>query len=158
MRKKSKYKPKPVRNNTIAYVIAGMATVSNVPEAGLLLQLKNRAALDEILLGRGNRDHVEILIGMVNMAEVLASFGIGQDWMPEIEEAQEAVHNMAQRGISGKPFLFTGLEMQIVKTIQALHDQQLQQCTVKQMEQANDHIAKAVKHGKARQIVPKVAA
>ncbi len=158
MRKKSKYKPKQVRPDAINWVLAGLKFVSSVPTAGTMLHLKNHAALDEVLHGRGTREHIETLIALVNMAEVLASFGIGQDWMPEIEDAQDAIHDMAQRGISGKPFLFTGLEMQKVKVVCELHDEQLKHCTVKQMEDAIAFIGKNVMNGKARQIVPKVAA
>lgn len=155
MRKKSKYKPKHIRPDAVNWVLAGMKIVSNVPDAGMLLHLKNHAALDEVLHGRGNLEHIETLIALVNMAEVLASYGIGQDWMPEIEEAQDAVHDMAQRGISGKPFLFTGPEMQKVKMICELHDEQLKHCTVKQMEDAIAFITKNVMLGKAKKIVAK---
>lgn len=158
MRKKSKYKPRHVRPDTISYVLSGMKAIADVPTAGTLLSLKNHSALDEILHGRGTQEHVEIIIGVVNMAEVLASYGIGQDWIPEIEASQQAIKEMAQRGLDGKPFLFTGPEMQLVKTIFELHDEQLKICTVKQMEDATQYIETCIRNKKAITIARKVAA
>ena len=154
MRKKSKYKPKGVRLDTMTWVISGFKNVADVPDAGTKLLLRNHVAFDEIREGRGDKEHVDILINMVNMAEALAKLQLGRDWLPEIGQAQDAIYAMAQRGVSGKKFLFTGEEMGIVQTILELHDEQLKNCPVRTMEEALDVIAKEYMHDTMRRIEP----
>lgn len=154
MRKKSKYKPKGVRLDTMTWVISGFKNVADVPDAGTKLLLRNHVAFDEIREGRGDKEHVDILINMVNMAEALAKLQLGRDWLSEIGQAQDAIYAMAQRGVSGKKFLFTGEEMGIVQTILELHDEQLKNCPVRTMEEALDVIAKEYMHDKMRRIEP----
>ena len=151
---RKKYKPKGVRLDAMTWVISGFKKVADVPDAGTKLLLRNHVAFDEIRAGRGDREHVDFLIHMVNMAEALANIQLGRDWLPEIHEAQDAIYAMAQRGISGKKFLFTGEEIGIVQTILELHDEQLKNCPVKVMEQALELIAKNLQHHKMRKIEP----
>ena len=154
MMKKKKYKPKGVRLDTMTWVLSGMRNVASVPDAGTQLLLKNHVSFDEIRAGRGTVEHVDRLIEMVNMADALAHLQLGRDWLPEIREAQDAVHAMAQRGVSGKKFLFTGEELSKVQQILELHDEQLKNCPVKVMEQALELIAKNLQHHKMRKIEP----
>jgi hypothetical protein len=154
MRKKSNYKPKPIRVDTLTYVISGFKKVADVPDAGTKLLIRNHAAFDEIREGRGTIEHVDMLIHMVNMIEALAKLDLGADWLPEIHVAQNAIYALAQRGVSGKKFLFTGAEMGIIQQIIELHDEQLKNCSVKMMEQALEDIAKEYIHNKMRRIEP----
>jgi hypothetical protein len=154
MRKKSKYKPKGVRLDALTYVVSGFKKVADVPDAGTKLLIRNHAAFDEIREGRGTQEHVDVLIHMVNMIEALALRQLGRDWLPEIHEAQDAIFRVAQRGVSGKRFLFTGEELSVVQQIIELHDEQLKNCSVKLMEQALEDINKEYVHKKMRVIAP----
>jgi hypothetical protein len=149
---RKKYKPKHIRLDTMAWVQSSMKMVADVPTAGTQLLLRNHSSFDEIRAGRGDKEHVDIMINMVNMAEALANLQLGRDWLPEIEQAQDAIYAMAQRGISGKSFLFTGEEMNIVLQVLELHDEQLRNCPVKTMEQALEVINKEYMHNKMRRI------
>ena len=151
-KKKKKYIPKGVRLDTLTWVISGMKKVASIPDAGTKLLLRNHVSFDEILHGRGTKEHVDVLVHFVNMAEALAELQLGRDWLPEIYEAQDAIYAMAQRGVSGKKFLFTGEEMNIVRQVLELHDVQLENCPVKTMEQALELIAKNLQHKKMRKI------
>ena len=154
MRKRSKYKPKGLRYDTMAYVKSGMLPVGSVPEAGTVLMAKNHAAMDEILQGRGTKDHVDILIGMVNVAEALAQDKeLGSDWKEEIRAGQDALLEMAVRGIKRGTFAFTGPELTAVNLVLELHDEQLRNCPVKRMEQALSLVASVIKHKRARRII-----
>jgi hypothetical protein len=154
MKKKSKYKPKGVRLDTMTWVLSGLKKVADVPNSGTQLLLRNHVSFDEIMQGRGDKEHVNILIQFVNMSEALAELQLGRDWLPEIRQAQDAVYAMAQRGISGKKFLFTGEEMNTVRQILELHDEQLRNCPVRVMEQALELIGKNLMHHKMRRIEP----
>jgi hypothetical protein len=149
---RKKYKPKGVRIDALSWVISGFKKVSDVPDAGTKLMLKNHISFDEVREGRGDTHHVDNLISMVNMAEALAKRQLGRDWLEEIREAQDAIYQMAQRGISGKPFLFNGLELQAVQTIMELHDEQLRNCSVRTLELALVDIENEFKANKMRKI------
>jgi hypothetical protein len=149
---RKKYKPKGVRMDALTWVISGFKKVAEVPDAGTKLLLKNHVSFDEIREGRGDTHHVDNLISMVNMAEALAKRQLGRDWLEEIREAQDAIYQMAQRGVSGKPFLFTGVELQAVQTIIELHDEQLRNCSVRTLELALEDIEKEFKCNKMRKI------
>jgi hypothetical protein len=149
---RKKYKPKGVRMDTLTWIISGFKKVADVPDAGTKLMLKNHVSFDEIREGRGSTEHVDNLITMVNMAEALAKRQLGRDWLHEIGEAQDAIFKMAQRGVSGKPFLFTGLELQAVELILNLHDEQLKNCPVRTLELALTDIEKEYKGRRMRKI------
>jgi hypothetical protein len=153
---RKKYVPKPIRTDTLTYVVSGFKKVADVPDAGTKLLLRNHAAFDEIREGRGNKEHVDMLINMANMCEALAKLQLGRDWLPEIEQAQDAIYELAKRGVSGKKFLFTGEEIGIVQQIIELHDEQLRNCSVKTMEEALKVIEKEYRHNKMRRIEAEV--
>lgn len=152
---RKKYKPKPIRTDALTYVISGFKKVADVPDAGVKLLIRNHAAFDEIREGRGTKEHVDVLIQMVNMIEALAMLQLGRDWLPEIHEAQDVIYRLAQRGLRINLFIFYGPEIGIIQQIMELHDEQLKNCPVKLMEQALDLIAKEYKHKKMRVIEAK---
>jgi hypothetical protein len=155
MKKKSKYKPKGVRFDNMSWIIAGMKKVGTLPTAGVALKLKNHEALDSILTGQGTKEHVDVLISSVNMAEAMTRIrdNLGRDWAEEIRAAQDAVYAMGVRGYEKGSFLFTGPEMTAVKLIMDLHDSQLDDCTVREMEQALFIVEEELRLRKARAIV-----
>lgn len=155
MKKKSKYKPRGVRYDNMSWLISGMKKVGTLPTAGVALKLKNREALDSILTGQGSKAHVDVLISAVNMSEALIRVrdDLGRDWAQEIRAAQDAVYAMGVRGYEKGSFLFTGPEMTAVKLIMDLHDSQLDECTVREMEQAMFIVEEELRMRKARSIV-----
>lgn len=155
MRKKSKYKPHGVRLDNISWIIAGMKKVGTLPTAGVALKLKNHEALDSILTGIGTKDHVDVLIAAVNMSEALIRVRdeLGVDWANEIKAAQDAIYSMGKRGVERGSFGFTGPEMTAVKLVMDIHDSQLDECTVKEMEKALFIVEETIRLKKARPIV-----
>ena len=155
MRKKSKYKPKGVRLDAVNWVLAGMKKVGALPNAGVGLKLKNHEALDSIMTGQGTRAHVDVLIHAVNMAEALIRIrdDLGADWATEIRAAQDAIFTMAKRGVEKNRFAFTGPEMTAVRVVMDVHDAQLDDCTVKELEKALDIVEEEIRLKKCRAIV-----
>ena len=155
MRKKSSYKPRGVRLDNMNWILAGMKKVGTLPTAGVALKLKNHDALDSILTGQGTKDHVDVLISAVNMSEALIRIRdeLGVDWKDEIKAAQDAIYTMGKRGIEKNSFLFTGPEMTAVKLVMDLHDTQLDECSVKEMEQALFIVEEEIRLKKARPIL-----
>lgn len=155
MKKKSKYKPRGVRLDNLSWIVAGMKKVGTLPTAGVALKLKNHEALDSILKGRGTKHDVDVLIAAVNMSEALIRVRdeLGVDWKNEIREAQDAIYTMGKRGFEKNSFLFTGPEMTAVKLVMDLHDAQLDDCAVKEMEQALFIVDEEIRLKKCRAIV-----
>ena len=155
MKKKSKYKPRGVRYDNLSWIVAGMKKVGTLPTAGVALKLKNHNSLNMILMGNGTREHVDVLIAAVNMSEALIRIRdeLGVDWKDEIRQAQDAIYTMGKRGIEKNSFLFTGPEMTAVKLVMDLHDAQLDDCSVKEMEQALFIVNEEIRMKKCRPIV-----
>ena len=149
MKKKSKYKPKQIRLDTMEFVKQGIVKVADVPVAGIKLRLQSYEAFDTIVSGEPTKDHVDTLISCGNMAETLARFGHGQDWLPEIMQAQKCILEMGRRGLKKGSFRFTGDEMQKIRLLLEIHDAQLEVTTVRDMEKALDYIAKQIMAGRA---------
>ena len=155
MKKKSKYKPRGIRLDNLSWIVAGMKKVGALPSAGVALKLKNHNSLNMILMGNGTREHVDVLIAAVNMSEALIRIRdeLGVDWKDEIRQAQDAIYTMGKRGIEKNSFLFTGPEMTAVKLVMDLHDAQLDDCSVKEMEQALFIVNEEIRLKKCRPIV-----
>lgn len=152
LRKKSKYKPKGVRIDAVSWVLAGLKPISDVGDALITLKAKNHSALTEITQGRGNRDQIDVLIAAMNMCEAYAVHGKGVDWLQEINQAQNAVFSMAQRGLEKGRFLFTGEEMKAVNLAMEIHDEQLNQSSVMELEKMIDYVTEQIRLKKARPI------
>ena len=155
MKKKSKYKPRQIRLDTMEFVKQGIVKVADVPVAGIKLRLQSYEAFDTIVSGEPTKDHVDTLISCGNMAETLARFGHGQDWLPEIMQAQKCILEMGRRGLKKGSFRFTGDEMQKIKLLLEIHDAQLEATTVRDMEKALDYIAKQIMAGRATPVEEK---
>jgi predicted hydrolase (HD superfamily) len=156
MRKKSNYKPKGVRLDNMAWVQSSLKKVGTLPTAGLALKLKMHEALAAMLNGTATRLDVDALISAVNVAEALIKVraDLGRDWAVEIKAAQDAIHDMGVRCYKRDKFLFTGPEMSAVKVVVELHDQQLDDCTVREMEQALFIVDEVIRMKMARAIIP----
>lgn len=155
MKKKSKYKPRGIRLDNLSWIVAGMKKVGALPTAGVALKLKNHEALDSILKGHGTKEHVDVLIAAVNMSEALIRIRdeLGVDWKDEIRQAQDAIYTMGKRGFEKNRFAFTGPEMTAVKLVMDLHDAQLDDCSVKELEQALFIVNEEIRMKKCRPIV-----
>ena len=154
MRKKSAYKPRPLRLDTMHYVLSGFSKMANNP-AAVDLRIKNHSSLKAIIEGRATRDDVDLMIAALNMTEALAkqNNALGGDWAKEIQAAQDALLTMTRRGIGlGDRFIFKAQELTAVNLAMEIHDAQIDQCTVAQLESALDLVQKTIRNGKARAI------
>jgi len=154
VKKRSKYRPRKVFSDPVAWVINGFKPISSTGEA-VNLKIKNHQALFDVTKGDGERQSVDILIAAMNMAEALHIINpeLGKEYAPEIKAAQDAIFNMAKRGIEKGKFLFTGLEMQAINAGMEIHDAQLDACSISELESAIKYVYEAIKHRRTRQIM-----
>lgn len=148
MRKRSNYKPKPVRPDTMSYVRAGIMPFTKI-KMSVDVRIKNHTALESVQKGVATKVHIDMLIGAFNMAEGLARQGIGSDWGSEIKAGQDALWALCQRN---PRFICFAAELQALKLTMEIHDAQLEACTVQQMEQALEIIRTEIAHKRARPV------
>lgn len=154
MRKRSKYRPRPVLTDPINHVLSGLKRVGSI-SAGVTLMIKNHAALEAMRKGEGTREDIDILIGALNMTEALALFKYGDDWAGEIRAAQDALLELGRRGAETGKFILRGPELTALNVGMQIHDAQLEACTVVDLERAMDYVTQCLINGKARSMVRK---
>lgn len=151
MRKRSKYRPKGVRLDVMTWIKEGMQPMASHPEA-VTLRLRNHAAMDELVKGRGTHAHCDAVIAALNMTEALAMLRIGDEYREEIHAGQAAMLAMCRRGLERGRFLFTGPELQAINNAMEVHDAQLDACTLAELEKATDLVVQTVRSKKAHVI------
>jgi len=154
MKKRSKYRPRPVLQNTMEFVLSGFKPVRDLPGVYLSAQLKNRTALEQLRKGDATKQDIDMLIGAFNIAEALAIKGLGDDWLQEINQAQEALLALARRGVENNMrFIMTAKQWEALRLVMDLHEVQLAEATVQDIEKAYDFVQAVIRQGKARAIV-----
>lgn len=156
MRKRSKYRPKGVRIDTMAYVMSGLKKFDEV-EVAIDVRLKNHSAMESLRLGRATKDEVDVLIGTFNMVEGLCRLNdkFGQDWSKEIREGQDALLAMSRRGLQTGAFVCRLDELAAMNLVMQIHDAQLDSATVKDVELAVDIVNDDFRNKRARLIKEK---
>lgn len=151
MRKRSSYRPKGVRLDVMSWIKQGMQPMATHP-AAVTLRLKNHAAMDELVKGRGTRDHCDTVIAALNITEALAILRIGEEYREQIAAGHIAMLEMCRRGLARNRFLFTGPELQAINTAMEIHDAQLDACTLAELEKAISIVENTVRAKKAHVI------
>jgi len=144
---RKKYRPKPIRTDTITYVLSGIRPFANVTY-GTTLRIKNHDALDKLRKGEADKQTIDILIGTYNVAEGLVRQGIGDEYREELRAGQDALLAVARR----ERFILRPQELTALNLAMEVHDAQLDVCTVVELERAIDIVQEDVIHKRARSI------
>ena len=157
MRKRSKYRPKGVRIDTMEYVKSGLKRFDEV-EVAIDVRLKNHSAMESLRLGKATKDEIDVLIGTFNMVEGLCRLNdkFGQDWSREIREGQDALLAMSRRGLETGAFVCRLDELAAMNLVMQIHDAQLDSATVKDVELAVDIVNDDFRNKRARSIKERV--
>ena len=154
MKKRSKYRPRVVLQNPLDFVLSGFKPVRDLPGIYIDVQLKNRAALEQVRKGDATKEDIDMLIGAFNITEALAIMGKGHDWLEEIHQGQDALLQLSRRGVAnGMRFIMTAKQWEALKLVMDLHEEQLAHATVHDIEKAHNHVLTVIRQGKARAIV-----
>ena len=153
MRKRSSYKPKGVRLDNMTWVQSGLKKVDEI-SAGITLKIRNHDAMNNLRRGNATRRDIDALIDALNVTEALANRGVGEDWKPEIRAAQDAMLDLARRGVVNNfRFIARGPELVALNLIMEIHDAQLETVTVKQLETAMQDVMESLRLKKMRPIL-----
>ena len=154
MKKRSKYRPRAVLQSPLDFVLSGLRPVRDLPGVYLDVQLKNRTALEQVRKGDANKDDIDMLIGAFNVTEALAIMGKGHDWLDEINQGQNALWELSRRGVAnGMRFIMTATQWELLKLVMDLHEEQLANATVHDIEKAHDFVQSIIRQGRARAII-----
>lgn len=153
MRKRSRYKPKGVRVDAVTWVLAGIKPFKEVPTS-INIRIKNHAAMDALRRGEATREDMDVLIGAFNMTEAYMKLrpDLGADWVNEIRQGQDALLMVAARGIESGRFVLKAQELVAMNLVMELHDAQLDQTNVREMELAMEIIDKEYKAHRMRSV------
>ena len=150
MRKKSKYKPKGVRLDAMNWVVTGMTKVSAKESAYVTMHLKNMSALDSLAKGTANKKEIDIVIGVINVAEALCELGVGSEYTQIVLNASSALYDVCKRSFEiNDRFICRGSELSAIKLGYEVHDAQLETTTIGMLDKALDVIDKTIRAQKA---------
>ena len=150
MRKKSKYKPKGVRMDTMTWVVEGMTKVTDKKSAYLTMHLKNLSALDSLAKGTANKQEIDIVIGVINVSEALCELGVGSEYHQLVLDASSALYAVCRRSFEiNDRFVCRGEELSAIKTGYEVHDAQMEVCTLAMLDKALELIGKVLSAKKA---------
>jgi hypothetical protein len=156
MRKRSKYKPKGVRLDPISYVLSGIKPVLS-HSASTPLRIRMHSAMTALTKGEATRSDIDALISTFNITEALLRVNpkLGSDWTAEVKAGQDALFNVAVRGATSQKFVLTGPEMAAMNLVVDVHEAQLEQATVLEIERATDMVHHRIRTNQTRKIVAK---
>ena len=151
MRKRSKYKPKGVRLDTMHWLVTGMTKVSAKESEYVTMHLKNMSALDSLTKGTATRQEADIIIGVINVAEALCMLGVGSEYRQLVLDASSALYDVCRRSLElNDRFVCRGEELSAIKTGYEVHDAQMEVATLAMLDKALDTIAATLKQKKGK--------
>lgn len=137
MKKKSKYKPKPVYANAVEWVISGLKPLNQVADEAIKVKIKNHDAMLKLTQGTADILDMDTLVRASNMSISLErSQKLGTDWRDELEAAKQALVSVIERGQKTARYVCKGPEMAAINLMMEVHDAQLDNATVSMLEKA----------------------
>jgi 5-formyltetrahydrofolate cyclo-ligase len=152
MKKRSKYRPKGVLINPLAYVLESLKPVKEHDSYLIDLKIKNHAAMESLTKGLAVRADMDILVNMVNVVEALYRLGFGEDYGDVVQQGLDALHEVGKRSVQTGRFILKAQEMSHLNLVMELNDAQMEVITVKDMERAVDLVNKEFNQRKMRRI------
>ena len=136
MRKRSKYRPKPVLRNPLGYVLESLTPVASHDNFLLDLKIKNHYAMAMLTQGKATRDDMDKLINMSNMTEALYRLGFGTEYDAVIASGMPSLLAVCRRGAETNRFILRSEEMRALNDLMDLHDAQMDVITIRDVDKA----------------------
>lgn len=152
MRKRSKYKPRPLILDPINYAVTSVQPITKYGSHILDVKIKNHDAMNALLYGKATRQKMDILISMCNVVEALYRLGFGREYKEVVVKGLEALHQICTRGISSGKFACKLHEVAEMNELMELHDAQMDVITVRDMEKALDIVQQEFRLKRMRKI------
>ena len=137
-----KYVPRLVRLDPMAFVKTGLTMA---PDSQMtILKIKNHAAMSRLANGTGTRDDWDTIIGAINMAQVMAELGTGDEYRKLILSAGAAMLAVGKRYMRWDKFEFCGDELARVNDALDVHEAQLDVSRVIDIERATGEVLRRI--------------
>ena len=153
MRKRSKYRPKPLLVNPLGYVLESLKPVSQHEQYLVELKIKNHLAMTTLTRGEATRSDIDTLIASVNIVEALYRLGFGKEYADVVREGLDALRDVGKRGVESGRFILKSTEMNALNLVMELHDAQMDLITIKDMDKAVELVKEEFRQRKMRPIV-----
>lgn len=152
MRKRSKYRPKGVRLDTMGYVTESMTPVATHDSFAVDLRLVNHMAMATLTRGEANKKDIDVLISALNITESLYRLGFGREYKDVVNAGLRALRSVGKRGLESGKFILKAEEMAALNEAMELHDAQLDVITIKDMERALHIVHEEIRNKRATPI------
>jgi hypothetical protein len=152
VRKRSKYKPRPVLTDPVAYVVESSTPLVDHGTYVIDWKLKNHMAMETLMKGMAGKPHLDTVVAARNVTEGLMVTLGGADVDGTLARSGAALMDVCDRANAGKGTTLRAPEMQALRDLMSLHDELLDVVTVGQMERAIAYIRKEIRAGRAEQL------
>ena len=152
MRKRSRYKPRPMLANPVAFVCESVKPLAQHADHLIELKIKHHAAMAELTQGRAVRSDLDSLIAMSNMTEAMCRLGFGQAYRAIATAGQHALLAVCSRGAASGRFILRAEEMSALNDLLELHDAQMDIATVGDIDRALKLIERERRAGRMERI------
>lgn len=155
MKRKKKYRPRPVLRDPLGYVVEGMVLIPKYDTYMVDLGVKMHSAMANLTQGKATKTDINRLITAANMSEALYRRGFGKEYESVLRAGVDALFEVARRGFETNKFVLRASEMEHINMLLELHDAQLEIATVKDVELAIELIEEEVRNKRARHVTEK---
>lgn len=152
MRKRSKYKPRPVLVDPVGFVVESVKPIVEHDNYVLDWKLKNNAAFAALMRGQATKTDMDTLAAAHNITDALLVILDGQDIDGTIARSAVAIMDICERANAGKGVAMRANEMQAMRDLMQLHDELMDVVTLGQMEKAIAYAKKEIAAGRANRI------
>lgn len=136
MKKRSKYRPRRVLLNTMAFVQESLTPVALHDTYLLDLKIVNSMAMASLMKGTATKRDMDVLVAMSNIVEALYELGFGRQYQDVATEGRYAILSIVYRAVERLRFVPTGEDVKRLNTLMELHDAQMDAITIVDMERA----------------------
>lgn len=135
-----------VNQNAVFNIIQGVKPLSQDDKIYLFKQAFQ--AINRMQFGTNlTKSDFTVLCDMLNISMLLATRGIGEEYLVELADAREAMQDSKQRYIKRLKLGFKGNELQAVKRAFDIHKAQIEICTYAEFRDAFDTQEKKIQSG-----------
>jgi hypothetical protein len=136
MKKRSKYRPRRVLLDTMAFVQESLTPVALHDNYLLDLKIVNSMAMASLMKGTATKRDMDVLVAMSNIVEALYELGFGRQYQDVATEGRYAILSIVYRAVERLRFVPTGEDIKRLNTLMELHDAQMDAITIADMERA----------------------
>ena len=139
-----KYVPKYVARNVLSTIFGGMS--GDHIDHLRTIQIRSHKALADMAHGQGTRKGWDLLVGAINMANVMCEQGIGNEYRAITIAARDALLAVGKRIVTLDRVILKGDELNAIRDGLECHDAQLENVRAIDVERAYQEVERRIKN------------